>query len=55
MANFEKAITFFDMALKIEPKNIRILLNKAFALEGLGDTENAQQFYDAASKASSSH
>lgn len=53
MGNYEKSISYFDRALKIDPKNVRILVNKGFALEALGDTENAQKFYDAASKVQS--
>jgi tetratricopeptide (TPR) repeat protein len=39
--NYYKAIPFFDKALDIDPKNVRILRNKAFAL----DFENAQECY----------
>jgi tetratricopeptide (TPR) repeat protein len=49
--NYLKAISFFDLALKIDPGNVQILMNKGFALEELGNPEEAQKYYDAATKA----
>jgi Flp pilus assembly protein TadD len=46
--NYKLAITFFDEALKIEPKNIRIIRNKGLALEMLGDKASANELYNQA-------
>ena len=46
--NFNKAIFFFDKALDIDPKNIRVLREKAFALEQSGDRASAEEYYNQA-------
>ena len=46
--NFKEAISFFDKALEIDPKNSHILRNKASALEQLGDRASAEEYYNQA-------
>jgi Flp pilus assembly protein TadD len=46
LGHFGEAITFFDKALEINPQNIRILMNKARALEELGEYEKAKKCYE---------
>lgn len=46
--NYKKALTFFDKALRIEPKNIRVIRNKALALELMGDQASADELYNQA-------
>jgi tetratricopeptide (TPR) repeat protein len=41
--NYKQAVIFFDKALKIELKNIRIIRNKALALELIGDQASAEK------------
>lgn len=41
--NYKQAVIFFDKALKIELKNIRIIRNKALALEPIGDQASAEK------------
>jgi Flp pilus assembly protein TadD len=46
--NYKQAVTFFEKALRIEPKNIRVIRNKALALELTGDNSSAEELYNQA-------
>ena len=44
--NYEEAISYYDKALQIDPKNVPALTNKGVALNKLGRNEEAISYYD---------
>ena len=48
LGKYEEAISWFDKALKVDPKNVDALYNKGVALDNLGRYEEAISWYDKA-------
>jgi tetratricopeptide (TPR) repeat protein len=48
LSKYEEAITLYDKALEIDPKEVNVLTNKGVALDDLGRYEEAITWYDKA-------
>jgi tetratricopeptide (TPR) repeat protein len=52
---YKEGIRFFDLALRIDKQNVRILRNKAKVVRILGDNENADKCDEEADTIESNH
>ena len=48
MGRYEEAIPYFDRALAINPRNVKVLTSKAIALRELGNFKEALRLFDEA-------
>jgi tetratricopeptide (TPR) repeat protein len=48
IGNYSQAITYYDKALAIDPKNVLAIIGKGYALDNIGNHTKAVMYYDKA-------